>query len=94
MSRSFIETPTGKLLIINCCIALGLLVAYRDGYHGLDLLCLAIVSVIIFNAAGAVGVWVGRKSSPARPNKFLLPLWIAIGILALIYLWDYLFPAK
>ena len=94
MSRNFVERPTGKLLIINCCVGLGLLVAYRDGYRGLDLLCLAIASVVIFNAAGAVGIWVGRKSSPARPNRFLGPLWITIGILGLIYLLYYLFPTK
>ena len=88
------DGPTGRLLFINGGIGIGLLVAYKHGYRGLDLLYLLIILVVLLNAAGIVGIWVGRKSSPAPPNKFLLPLWIAIAILGLIYLWYCLFPAK
>lgn len=88
------DKPAGRLIFINGCIGIGLLVAYKHGYRGLDLLCLTIASVVLFNAAGVVGIWIGRKSSPAPPNKFLLPLWIVIGIEGLIYLLYYLFPVK
>lgn len=94
MARTFVDRPIGKLVLINCCIVFGLLVAYRNGYREMDLLYLAIASVVLFNAVGAVGIWFGRKSSPSRPNKFLLPLWIAIGVLGLIYLLYYLFPVE
>ncbi len=94
MTRTFLDRPTGRLIFINSCIGLGLLVAYRNGYRGLDLLYLSIILVVLLNAAGVVGLWIFRKSTPVPPNKFLLPLWIAIGIHGLIYLWYHLFPAK
>jgi len=37
MTRAFLDRPTGRLIFINGCIGLGLLVAYRNGYRGLDL---------------------------------------------------------
>jgi uncharacterized membrane protein YfcA len=72
----------------------GLFIAYRHGQHGLDLLFLSIVSVIVLNAVGAVGILLGRKIASPAPNKFFRPLWIAVGILWLIYILDYLFRAK
>ena len=94
MTRTFLDRPTGRLIFINSCIGLGLLVAYRNGYRGLDLLYLSIILVVLLNAAGVVGLWIFRKSTPVPPNKFLLALWIVIGIEGLIYLLYYLFPAK
>lgn len=94
MTGTFVDRPTGKLVLINCSIGLGLLVAYRHGYRGPDLLYLSIASVILFNLVGSVGIWIGTKSSSGRPNKFLMPLWITVGVLGLIYLLDYLFPGN
>lgn len=68
--------------------------AYKQGYRGLDLLCLSIASIVILNIIGVFGVWIGKKSPPGAPNKFLPPLWIALAILGIIYLLYYFFPAQ
>jgi hypothetical protein len=70
------------------------LIAYKHGYRGMSLLSLTATCFILLNLLGAVGIWFGRKSKPAQPNRFVIPFWIAIAVLALIYLLDYLFPAK
>jgi uncharacterized membrane protein YfcA len=94
MRKSFIERPLGKFVLINCGVMLGLFIAYRRGSRGSDLLFLGIACFVLLNAIGAMGIWVGRKMGPAKPNRFLKPLWIAVAVLWLIYLLDYLFPNK
>jgi hypothetical protein len=94
MGTSFLHRPAGKLTLVNSGIVLGLFIAYRHGYRGLDLLFLSIASIVVLNAVGLVGIFLGRKAVPASPNKFLKPLWVAVGFLWLIYLLDYIFLAK
>jgi hypothetical protein len=94
MPNSFIERPFGKVVLINCGVVLGLFLAHRHGYRGSELLFMTIASFVLLNVIGAVGIWVGLKMGPAKPNRFLKPLWIAISVLALIYVLDYLFPSK
>lgn len=94
MSTSFVDKPAGKLALVNSGIVLGLFIAYRHGYRGLDLLFLSIASIVVLNAVGLVGIFFGSKAVPAGPNKFMKPLWVAVGIVWLIYVLDYIFPAK
>ena len=89
-----IERLVGKLALVNSGIALGLFIAYRHGQRGLDLFFLSIVSIVLVNAVAVVSVLFGKKVAPGTPNKFLKPLWVVVGILWLIYLLDYVFPAK
>ncbi len=94
MYKSFIERPLGKIVLINCGVVLCLFLAHRHGYRGSELLFLTITCFVLLNSIGVVGIWIGRKMGPAQPNRFLKPLWIAISVLALIYVLDYLFPSK
>jgi hypothetical protein len=94
MATSFVDRPAGKLALVNSVIALGLFVAYRHGQRGLDLLFLSIVSIVALNAVAFFSILFGRKAVPGSPNKFLKPLWVAVGIIWLIYLLDYMFPLK
>jgi len=91
---SFVDKPAGKLLLVNFGVAFGLLVAYRRGHHGLELIVLSIISIVLLNAIAVIGVLIGQRLGPSRPNKFLKPLWIAAGLIWLVYLLDYIFPAK
>lgn len=92
--KSFIERPLGKIVLINCAVVLCLLVAHRNGERGSDLLFLAIACFVLLNAIGAVGIWIGQKMGPAQPNKFLKPVWIAVGMLWLTCLLYWLFPVR
>ena len=94
MATSFVDRPTGKLALVNSGMALVLFIAYRHGKRGLDLLFLSIASVVLLNAVALVAILFGRKAAPGSPNKFLKPLWVAVGIIWLIYLLDYIFPVK
>jgi uncharacterized membrane protein YfcA len=94
LPKSLFDKPAGKLLLVNFGIALGLFIAYQHGYHGLDLFFLSLASIVLLNAIAIIGVLIGRRSAPSRPNKFLKPLWIIVGILWLDYLLDYIFPVK
>jgi hypothetical protein len=94
MSARFIDRPVVKLVLINCGVALGVLVAYRHGYRGVELLLTGIVTFVLFNAAGCFGIWLGRKSKPVAPNKYVKLAWIILGLVWLIYLLGYMFPSK
>jgi hypothetical protein len=94
MTNRFVDRPLGKLVLINCGVGIGILIAYTHGYRGLELLMTGLVALVLFNAAGFIGIWFGKKSKPAPPNKYLKSVWIIIGLLWLIYLLTYIFPAK
>jgi hypothetical protein len=95
-ANSFFTRPLGKIVLVNLATSLGLPIAWIHGYRGLNFLFLAITSVVILNAIGLVGILLEKRTSSNsnRPNRFLGPLWIAVGILWLIYLLYYIFPAK
>jgi hypothetical protein len=94
LTTPFVDKPAGKLVLVNAGVALGLFVAFRRGYRGLDLFFLSIVSIVLLNAVAAISILIGRRIAPSYPNKFLKPLWIVVGVLWLVYLLDYTFPAK
>jgi hypothetical protein len=91
MNGSFLERPFGKMALVNFGTALGLFIAYRHGYRGADLLFLSIAAVVTLNAVGLIGILSPRKAVRTQ-NRFLKPLWIAVGLLWLIYLLDWMFP--
>jgi hypothetical protein len=93
-ANSFFTSPLGKITLVNLGTGLGLFVAWIHGYRGLSFVFLTITSVVILNAVGLVGILFGKRASSNSSNRFLKPLWIAVGILWLIYLLDYIFPAK
>jgi hypothetical protein len=92
MTTSFLQRPVGKLALVNSGAALGLFIAYRHGYRGLDLLFLALSTGAVLNAVGLIGILFPRRAAVGTQDKFLKPLWIAVGILWLIYLLDWIFP--
>jgi xanthine/uracil permease len=94
MTGSIFQKPFMKLTLINLGLAIGLWVAYRRGYKGTDLLALSILSLVFFNAVGGISIWIGEKFKPSSTNNFLVPLWIAVGLLLLVYLFYNMFPTK
>jgi hypothetical protein len=83
-----------RLGLINSVGAFVLFVAYRSGSHGTGFVFVSVTVFVLLNTIGVIGIWFGGKSEAARPNKFIAPLWIAVGFLWLVYLLDYLFPVK
>ena len=90
-----LQDPRIRILLINAGLLIGLLVAHHNGYHGTNFLIAAVISVVVFNVLGLIGVAVGRKSKPdSIPRNMSVTLWLVIGLLWLVLIAEYACSSK
>ena len=90
----WLRSATGKLILVNLGVALGVLIGYGNGYRGVDLAALGAVVFSIGNVGAGIGLVIAKFSKPSPIAKGFDWVWIPIALLWLVYLFYALFPVK
>ena len=93
-ARRFLGSRIGRALLVNTGVGLALLIAYRNGYRGTDLVSLAIGAFLMCNVGVIIGLVVGARTKPSPVPKGVNWIWIPLGLLWLVYILYGLFPTR